>query len=149
MDAGAGRREATAHATAIGANATAIDVYRAAASGDPLATEIADAVGRRLAWAVHLLVMTYDVERVVLGGGVSHAGETFMLPIQRELDRMRAASALARESCRRTSSSCCRPVPMPGHGAQWSSRPPPMPGSEPVMDGRRWATYGTRERSIA
>ena len=76
---------------------TAVDVYRAAASGDPLATEIADAVGRRLAWAVHLLVMTYDVERVVLGGGVSHAGETFVLPIQRELDRMRAASALARE----------------------------------------------------
>ncbi len=76
---------------------TAIDVYRAAASGDPLAAEIADAVGRRLAWAVHLLVMAYDVERVVLGGGVSHAGETFVLPIQRELDRMRAASALARE----------------------------------------------------
>jgi glucokinase len=76
---------------------TAVDVYRAAESGDPLATEIADAVGRRLAWAVHLLVMTYDVERVVLGGGVSHAGETFVRPIQRELDRMRAASALARE----------------------------------------------------
>ena len=54
-------------------------------------------VGRRLAWAVHLLVMAYDVERVVLGGGVSHAGETFALPIGRELDRMRAASTLARE----------------------------------------------------
>jgi len=91
LDAGASRREA------IGRSATAIDVYRAAASGDPLATEIVDAVGRRLAWAVHLLVMAYDVERVVLGGGVSHAGETFVLPIQRELDRMRAASALARE----------------------------------------------------
>ena len=91
LDAGASRDGA------IGRDATAIDVYRAAASGDPLATEIADAVGRRLAWAVHLLVMTYDVERVVLGGGVSHAGETFGLPIQRELDRMRAASALARE----------------------------------------------------
>ena len=77
--------------------ATAIDVYRAAGAGDPVALEIADAVGRRLAWAVHLLVMAYDVERVVLGGGVSHAGETFVRPIQRELDRMRAASALARE----------------------------------------------------
>ena len=66
-------------------------------SGDPLATEIAEAVGRRLAWAVHLLVMTYDVERVVLGGGVSHAGETFVRPIRRELERMRASSALARE----------------------------------------------------
>ncbi len=81
----------------LGTAATSVDVYHAAASGDPLATEIADAVGRRLAWAVHLLVMAYDVERVVLGGGVSHAGETFVLPIQRELDRMRAASALARE----------------------------------------------------
>ncbi len=76
---------------------TAVDVYRAAADGDPLATEIADSVGRRLAWAIHLLVMAYDVERVVLGGGVSHAGEAFMRPIRRELDRMRATSALARE----------------------------------------------------
>jgi predicted NBD/HSP70 family sugar kinase len=41
--------------------------------------------------------MTYDVERVVLGGGVSHAGVAFALPIQRELDRMRATSALAKE----------------------------------------------------
>jgi glucokinase len=97
-----GRRTTSPNYPAVGdaapsATPTAIEVYRAAASGDPLATEIADAVGRRLAWAIHLLVMTYDVERVVLGGGVSHAGETFVLPIQRELDRMRDASALARE----------------------------------------------------
>jgi glucokinase len=76
---------------------TAIDVYGAAASGDPVALEIVEAVGRRLAWAVHLLVMTYDVERVVLGGGVSHAGDTFLQPIERELDRLRATSELARE----------------------------------------------------
>ena len=86
-----------AQASAVTTQPTAVDVYRAAASGDGLATEIAEAVGRRLAWAIHLLVMTYDVERVVLGGGVSHAGETFAGPIRRELDRMRAASALARE----------------------------------------------------
>jgi glucokinase len=101
---GSGRPTTLAATRATGADRTptdpdptAVDVYRAAASGDPLATEIADAVGHRLAWAVHLLVMTYDVERVVLGGGVSHAGETFARPIQRELDRMRDASALARE----------------------------------------------------
>jgi glucokinase len=94
---GAGRPTTLATGTATPGAPTAVDVYRAAANGDPLATEIADAVGRRLAWAVHLLVMTYDVERVVLGGGVSHAGETFVLPIRRELDRMRGASALARE----------------------------------------------------
>ena len=96
------RENAAAIETATGLSAapgapTAVDVYLAAARGDPLATEIADAVGRRLAWAVHLLVMTYDVERVVLGGGVSHAGETFVQPIRRELERMREASALARE----------------------------------------------------
>jgi glucokinase len=97
LAAAAGASGAAGTAEAKSAAPTAVDVYRAAESGDTLATEIADAVGRRLAWAVHLLVMTYDVERVVLGGGVSHAGETFVRPIQRELDRMRAASALARE----------------------------------------------------
>ncbi len=76
---------------------TAIDVYRAVAAGDPLAIEIADSVGRHVAWAVHLLVMAYDIERVVLGGGVSHAGVAFARPILRELDRLRATSTLARE----------------------------------------------------
>jgi hypothetical protein len=50
-----------------------------------------------VAWGVHLLALTYDVERIVLGGGVSHAGEPFMAPIRRELDRFRDASPLARE----------------------------------------------------
>ncbi len=80
-----------------GSAVTASDVYAAAASGDRVAGAIVDDVGRRLAWAVHLLVMTYDVERVVFGGGVSHAGEAFVAPIQRELERLRATSALARE----------------------------------------------------
>jgi glucokinase len=86
-------------ATSLGAEAypTAVDVYGAAAAGDPVALEIADSVGRRLAWAIHLLVMTYDVERIVLGGGVSHAGETFLRPIEQALDRLRATSELARE----------------------------------------------------
>jgi hypothetical protein len=41
--------------------------------------------------------MTYDVRRVVLGGGVSNAGAAFLAPIERALDEMRAASELARE----------------------------------------------------
>ena len=41
--------------------------------------------------------MTYDVERIVLGGGVSRAGAAFLDPILRELDAMRAASELAAE----------------------------------------------------
>ena len=76
---------------------TAKDVYAAAAGGDPTARELVDDVGRRLAWAVHLLVMTYDVDHVVVGGGVSHAGSAFSEPIHRELERLRAVSSQAGE----------------------------------------------------
>jgi glucokinase len=94
-------REAVAAgaATALSAVAepTAVDVYRAVDARDDVAIQIADDVGRRLAWAIHVLVMTYDIERIILGGGVSHAGAAFLDPIQRELDRIRRTSALARE----------------------------------------------------
>ena len=75
----------------------AADVYRAAAAGDELAVEIVGRAGRSLARAIHALVMTYDVERVVLGGGVSRAGDGFLAPIRAELEAMRASSELAAE----------------------------------------------------
>lgn len=74
---------------------TAIDVYRAAAAGERWATDLAEDVGRRLAWAIHTLVMAYDVETVVVGGGVSHAGPPFSDPLHREIRRLRSTSALA------------------------------------------------------
>jgi glucokinase len=76
---------------------TAVDVYEAAAGGDALASEIVGRAGASLASAIHALVMTYDVERIVLGGGVSRAGRPFLDPILHELDAMRAASELAAE----------------------------------------------------
>ncbi len=76
---------------------SAKDVYAAAVGGDTIACELVDDVGRRLAWAVHLLVMTYDVDHVVVGGGVSHAGAAFAEPIHRELERLRAVSRQAGE----------------------------------------------------
>ena len=76
---------------------TAVDVYREAAAGDPLALEIAETVGRHVAHAIHELVMTYDVRRVVLGGGVTSAGDAFLTPILRALDALRSRSELARE----------------------------------------------------
>ena len=75
----------------------ATDVYAAAVAGDPLALEISEMVGGHVAHAVHELVMTYDVRRVVLGGGVASAGEAFLDAIERGLDRLREASELARE----------------------------------------------------
>jgi glucokinase len=98
-DATAGAAPTTAAATVAPA-ATAIGaegVFAAASSGDPTAQGAIDQAGRAIAWGIHLLALSYDVERIVLGGGVSHAGEPFMAPIRRELDRLRAASPLAAE----------------------------------------------------
>jgi glucokinase len=75
----------------------AADVYEAAAAGDPLAIRVADDVGAMLARAIHLLVMTYDIEVVAVGGGVARAGEAFLDPLLRALDRLRDASPLARQ----------------------------------------------------
>jgi glucokinase len=80
------------------ANATSPqEVYAAAVAGDVDAGVLVDDVGRLLAWAIHTLVMAYDVERVVVGGGVSHAGAPFEVPLRRELARLRAASDQAGE----------------------------------------------------
>ena len=72
--------------------ASAVEVFEAARSGDKVSRDLVEDVGRHLAWAAHLLVLTYDVQRVVIGGGVSHAGAAFAEPIHRELARMRAVS---------------------------------------------------------
>jgi len=76
---------------------TAEAVYRAAAAGDAVAAGIAESVGRVLGVAVQGLVMTYDVEHIIFGGGVSRAGDAFFAPIARALDNLRAGSPLARE----------------------------------------------------
>jgi glucokinase len=73
------------------------DVYVAAAAGDSLAAGIVSHAGRSLARAIHALVMTYDLQRVVLGGGVTGAGPGFLDPILAELEAMRRASDLAAE----------------------------------------------------
>jgi glucokinase len=82
---------------ADGRTVTAVDVYAAAAAGDALAAEIVAAAGRSLARAIHALVMTYDVESVIVGGGVAGAGGAFLEPIETGLAAMRASSELAAE----------------------------------------------------
>jgi glucokinase len=72
-------------------------IYDAAAGGDAVAQAVVESAGRAIAWGIHLLALAYDVERIVIGGGVSHAGDAFMAPVERELDRFRAASPLAAE----------------------------------------------------
>jgi glucokinase len=73
------------------------DVFASAAAGNEAAAAVIERAGRAVGWGIQLLALAYDVERIVIGGGVSHAGEAFMAPVRRELDRFRAASTLSDE----------------------------------------------------
>lgn len=52
-----------------------VEVFEAAAGGDPAAIAIRDTFADAAATAVRYLVMTFDVAHVVLGGGVANLGE--------------------------------------------------------------------------
>lgn len=73
------------------------DVYEAAAQGNPAAQWVVQRVSQHLSQAIQWLIMTYDVEKVMLGGGVTRSGEAFLAPILRELAALRQQSALAAE----------------------------------------------------
>jgi glucokinase len=73
---------------------TAETVYAAAAAGDRLALAVADQAGRTLARAIGALILTCDLELVLLGGGVAAAGAAFLDPIMAELERLRTVSPL-------------------------------------------------------
>ncbi len=79
---------------------TTARVYAAARAGEALALAVTRQAGGYLAQAVHSLVMTCDVERVVFGGGVAQAGAAFIDPIRAALDQLRQDSALAAEMLR-------------------------------------------------
>lgn len=66
------------------------DVFEASdAGGDPVASELRSGLARGVAAAVRVLVLTADVDTVVLGGGVTALGERLMSDVAAEL----AASA--------------------------------------------------------
>lgn len=76
-------------------NLTADDVYQATQAGNPVAQTIVQRVSYYLSHAIQWLIMSYDVEKVVLGGGVAQSGPAFLDPILLALSRMRAESRLA------------------------------------------------------
>lgn len=71
------------------------EVYAAAKAGHVHAKAIVNRVSNSLSRALQWLVMTYDVEKLVLGGGVTSAGTAFLEPIFQALARLRADSPLA------------------------------------------------------
>ncbi|MFT5194277.1 MAG: glucokinase [Cellvibrionaceae bacterium] len=73
------------------------DVFKAADQNDPIALEIVAAVGLVLARAIQGMVMSFDLEKIIIGGGVSRAGETLLRPILKEWAKMCSDSAMASE----------------------------------------------------
>lgn len=79
---------------------TAEIVYHAASNGDALAYSITKRVGQYLAQSIQQLIMHYDIERIILGGGVSKAGQSFLNPILEALETYRSQSDFLREMIR-------------------------------------------------
>lgn len=69
------------------------EVY-AAAGHNPIAQAIVHKVSLALCQAIQSLFMSYDVDKLVLGGGVTKAGDAFLNPIRHLLAQYRAASPL-------------------------------------------------------
>lgn len=72
------------------------DVFDAADAGDPRARELRAGLARGVAAAVRLLVLTADVDVVVLGGGLIGLGERLRTDVRAELAVSAAASGFMR-----------------------------------------------------
>ncbi|MEZ4519904.1 MAG: ROK family protein [Chloroflexota bacterium] len=78
-----------------GKQLTTFDVLTMAAEGNQGAIHVVERAGYFLSRAIYLLVMTYDVEKIVLGGGVTRAGAAFQRPLEKALNELRSDSTLA------------------------------------------------------
>ncbi|MEV7990603.1 ROK family protein [Streptomyces sp. NPDC086077] len=68
--------------TSLPQDATAADVAREARAGDPLAARLWDEATALLGQGVTSIVNLYEPEVVVLGGGVTRAGEQLLAPVR-------------------------------------------------------------------
>ncbi|SER96403.1 Sugar kinase of the NBD/HSP70 family, may contain an N-terminal HTH domain [Propionibacterium cyclohexanicum] len=69
------------------------NLFDAADAGDPRAIVVRDTFVRAVADAVSILVLTLDVDSVVIGGGLSNLGGRLMHPLARELTERAGCSA--------------------------------------------------------
>ena len=92
----------TGAASDLPAHPTTADVFAAARGGDTLAQRVVSDAAAHIARAVRGLVLAFGVQRVVVGGGVTRAGDAFMQPVLQALDGERMASALVQRAIPRT-----------------------------------------------
>jgi predicted NBD/HSP70 family sugar kinase len=74
----------------------AASVFAAAAAGDAEAVSVRNSYADAVAAAVRLLVLTCDVEHVVLGGGVAEVGRPLLEEVARRVHRQADGSAFLR-----------------------------------------------------
>ncbi|MHC2999519.1 ROK family protein [Microbacterium sp. HJ5] len=72
------------------------DVFDAADAGDPVARELRAGMARGVASAIRVLVLTADVDTVVLGGGVTALGDRLLADVSAELAASAEASPFMR-----------------------------------------------------
>jgi predicted NBD/HSP70 family sugar kinase len=75
---------------------TTADVFAAAGRGDRIAVAIVEVAAAHLARAIRGLVLSFGLDLVVVGGGVSRAGDALMEPLLAAVARERAASPVVR-----------------------------------------------------
>ena len=80
---------------ASGGEDTASALFQAAAAGDETAQEVAEIVTASLAQAIHWLSAAYDVDTIVIGGGVASAGEPLLDMLGYALTKTAGTSTLA------------------------------------------------------
>ena len=72
---------------AIPENFTAKFVFDAARNGEAWAVSVRDAAVAYLARGVAIAICAYDLERVVIGGGVALAGDTLFVPLRANVEQ--------------------------------------------------------------
>ena len=96
LEAVASGRAIARHWPAGPGRSPAASLLVAADAGDEAAVAAAGRLGDHLATAVHLLSVTFDVGRVIVGGGVSDLGRRLIDLIRAGLRRLESRSALIR-----------------------------------------------------
>ncbi len=79
-----------------GNSSAAVELFNAAEEGDPMAQVMAIKLGDHLARAIHLLALTFDVELLVIGGGVREAGQPFLTQVKAGITRLEDQSSFVR-----------------------------------------------------
>ena len=81
---------------ATGAGTSTGELFVAVATGDPVAAAVLDEFADAVAAAVRILVLSCDVQHVVLGGGVAQAAEPLRAAVVAALERQTAGSPFLR-----------------------------------------------------